>query len=142
MRPTLCLLLLALPLAAPAQVYRWVDAQGKVHYTQSPPPQGSYKEVPPAPPPGALGGGPNLGDYAKKLQTEREQGEKANEVAQKNAERRKQNCSAARRNRATLDRYGGRIFSATEDGGREPWTPEQLAAERARADNVIAESCD
>jgi len=142
MRLTTCLLLMALPLSASAQVYRWVDAQGKVHYTQTPPPQGSYKEVPPAPPPGRLGGAPDLGDYGNKLQSEREQREKAQDVAQKTAERRKQNCSAARRNQATLDRYGGRIFSATEDGGRAPWTPEQLASERAHAASVIAENCD
>lgn len=142
MRVAVSLLLLMLSLPASAQVYRWVDAQGKVHYTQTPPPQGRYKEVPPAPPPGQLGGAPNLGEYAGKLQNEREKREQAQETAQKTAERRRHNCSSARRNRATLDRYEGRLFSATEDGGRERWTPEQIAAERAHADQVMAENCD
>ncbi|HYG54240.1 MAG TPA: DUF4124 domain-containing protein [Burkholderiales bacterium] len=34
------LLLLFLPVVAYAQVYRWVDAKGTVHYSNSPPPQG------------------------------------------------------------------------------------------------------
>jgi glutaredoxin len=35
----LLLALLALPLAASADIYRWTDAQGKVHYSDSPPPE-------------------------------------------------------------------------------------------------------
>lgn len=40
-RALLLPLLLALPLSAMAQakVYRWVDAQGQVHYSQTPPPE-------------------------------------------------------------------------------------------------------
>lgn len=34
----LLLLLLALPVLAQATVYRWVDAAGQVHYSQTPPP--------------------------------------------------------------------------------------------------------
>jgi hypothetical protein len=33
------ILLATLSLGAPAQMYRWVDGQGKVHYTDTPPPQ-------------------------------------------------------------------------------------------------------
>lgn len=39
--PLLLLLLLALPLAAAAQVYKWTDASGTVHFSDSPPPQGT-----------------------------------------------------------------------------------------------------
>lgn len=40
MKRAATLLLLSLPLSLPAQgtVYRWVDAQGQVHYSQTPPP--------------------------------------------------------------------------------------------------------
>jgi hypothetical protein len=40
LRVKLMFLLLALPLVAHAQVYRWVDAKGTVHYSNSAPPQG------------------------------------------------------------------------------------------------------
>lgn len=61
MNRRLLLLLLALPpLAQAASVYRWVDAQGQVHYGQAPPPAAgaephSVKVSPasPAPPPSA-----------------------------------------------------------------------------------------
>jgi hypothetical protein len=36
----LLLVLLLLPLLAHSQVYRWTDAKGTVHYSNSPPPQG------------------------------------------------------------------------------------------------------
>lgn len=36
---TLLLLLVALPVLAQATVYRWVDASGQVHYSQTPPPE-------------------------------------------------------------------------------------------------------
>jgi len=39
-------LLLLAPLAAAQQIYKWTDAQGTVHYSQSPPPQGTkYKQI-------------------------------------------------------------------------------------------------
>jgi glutaredoxin len=41
----LLLALLALPLAATAEIYRWTDAQGKVHYSDSPPPEAKAKQV-------------------------------------------------------------------------------------------------
>lgn len=39
--PLLLILLLALPLAVAAQVYKWTDASGTVHFSDSPPPQGT-----------------------------------------------------------------------------------------------------
>ena len=52
-RPVLFALVL-LPAAALAQSYRWVDAQGQVHYSQTPPPKGvAGTYVPPPPPPSA-----------------------------------------------------------------------------------------
>lgn len=42
-----CLLLVLLSLALPAgaEIYRWTDAQGKVHYSDSPPPEAQAKQV-------------------------------------------------------------------------------------------------
>ncbi|MCG3142973.1 MAG: hypothetical protein HONDAALG_00276 [Gammaproteobacteria bacterium] len=42
--------LLALTLPAVAGVYKWTDAEGQVHYTQSPPPSGVQGEELKAPP--------------------------------------------------------------------------------------------
>jgi hypothetical protein len=47
MNKTLTLLLCGLPLAASAQIYKWTDANGQVHFSQNPPKQGSYQDVTP-----------------------------------------------------------------------------------------------
>ena len=41
----LLIALLALLLAAGADIYRWTDAQGKVHYSDSPPPEAKAKQL-------------------------------------------------------------------------------------------------
>lgn len=147
MRLTLFSLLLVLPMMAAAQVYRWVDEQGKVHFTQTPPPQGKFKgelkEVPPAPPPGSLGGPPpSLGEYGGKMQVEREQREQAQAQVEKASQRRKQNCGAAKRRQAFLNRFDGRMNTITEDGGKEAWAPERYAAERSQVETEIAANCE
>ena len=61
----LCFAILLLPAAVHAQTYRWVDAQGQVHYTQTPPPKGvAGAYVPPPPPPS---GSPNQDSINKSL---------------------------------------------------------------------------
>ena len=44
-RRLLLLALLVLPLPANPEIYRWTDAQGKVHYSDSPPPEAKAKQV-------------------------------------------------------------------------------------------------
>jgi hypothetical protein len=51
MNRTLVLLLCSLPLAVSAQqIYKWVDANGTVHFSQNPPKDGSYQNVTPQQP--------------------------------------------------------------------------------------------
>lgn len=142
MRSILLPLLLLWPLAGLAEVYRWIDTQGKVHYTQTKPPQADYKAVAPAPPPGALGGGPNLGGYVQKLENERQDREKVQAETQRVAQQRQQKCSSARRQQQMLTQYEGRIGSVDEQGNRDYWTPERHAAEREQARANIAANCD
>lgn len=44
-------LLLAAPPASLARIYRWVDAGGVTHFSQTPPPSGRYEQMQPPPPP-------------------------------------------------------------------------------------------
>src|SRR3569833_3315296 len=37
--------------AATAAMYKWIDEQGRVQYSQTPPPAGQFKELKPGPPP-------------------------------------------------------------------------------------------
>jgi len=47
MNRAIALLLCSLPLAASAQIYKWTDASGQVHFSQNPPKQGEYQDVTP-----------------------------------------------------------------------------------------------
>ena len=44
MRPLIALLLCAAAFAASAQMYRWTDDKGRVHFTSTPPPAGAKNE--------------------------------------------------------------------------------------------------
>ena len=37
--------LLIVPLLATSEVYKWTDAQGRIHYSDSPPPEAKAKQV-------------------------------------------------------------------------------------------------
>jgi hypothetical protein len=50
MNKTLMLVLCGLPLAASAQIYKWTDDKGQVHFSQNPPKTGEYTDVTPTAP--------------------------------------------------------------------------------------------
>jgi hypothetical protein len=119
------LVLLGLPLAATAEMYRWVDANGQVHYSDSPPPAGakSPKTIDmPSPAPAAA---PAKGktwqekdlEFRQRQQAETEaQAKKEKEAA--DAKQKKENCEAARRNLQTLE-SGQRVATTNAQGERE-----------------------
>lgn len=136
-RAALALLLLA-PALAGAEAYRWVDADGRVHYSQTPPVQGQYGRV--APPPPSPGASPHL----EALQAPgKSPGEQAREqqqaaVADRQRERR---CDQARRQNAQFQ-VTGRYYSADQNGERSYLSPEQIDQRRADARAAMQEHCD
>ena len=96
-----------LPAAAQAATYKWVDAEGNITYSQTPPPSGDYERIS-----GAARGGPGsstsgeqemqrLRDSVADIDAQSEETRKREEVERtiaENEEIRKQNCEAARRN--------------------------------------------
>lgn len=137
-------LLLCLPLTAAAEMYRWVDAKGKVHYSQVKPTGHEYEKLAPAPPASSSGGGTaggSLSRYAAELEksnnaTDRQ---RARETAEQN--NRRQRCTAARGALKFQHDFEGRIFSVDEQGERKYWSAEQSAQTRSRLDAEIAENC-
>lgn len=123
------LLLIVLPLVATvanAELYRWVDAQGKVHYSDTRPPadaRGTRKlssDLPPSP----LSPAAKPKSWQEKDQefkTRRAAEAEARAKAQKEAEQaeqKKKNCEAARRNLQLLE-SGQRIVTMNAQGERE-----------------------
>jgi hypothetical protein len=153
---TLCV---ALPVSA--QMYKWVDANGKVQYSDKPPPSNIKTEKlraspPPASVPAASdakAGTPK--DAAKagpKTPAEQEQAfrkrqleaTKAEEEAgQKQAEARDkaENCKRAKAALASLE-IGGRMTRIDDKGERVVLGDQEIAAETAKARQEAAAACN
>lgn len=136
-----------------AQVYKWVDKDGKVQYTDTPPPPGAAKADPkkvetgtsatPAESAAAAPAGKSLQERAKDFDKRR-----SNEAdkAKKDAEAEKvakNNEDVCRQTRASLfDLETGRpIYRFNEKGEREIVGEEQRLADMAKARELIAATC-
>ncbi|MBL8514441.1 MAG: DUF4124 domain-containing protein [Betaproteobacteria bacterium] len=139
-----------------AQVYRWVDKDGKVQYSDQPPPSGTSKadpkKVSDAP---ASGSAPakaatpqkSIADQAKEFDKRRkeeakrsEEQSKKDDDAKKASDTDKENCKNARA--ALRDLESGRPLARTSETGESSFlNDEQRGSEIARAKEVAAQAC-
>lgn len=139
------LLLLALPGLASAEIYRWVDGQGRVHYSQTPPPDSHPQKVHP----GGVPAPDNPGSGILQIQQAVEESDKQRAAdAKQKAEQAQQaqargvRCAQAQSRLKTLDERGPhRLASQNDQGEYERWTTEKYDAERAKTLQAIQESC-
>lgn len=148
--------------AAQAQVYKCLDSNGKVAYSQNPCPPSMKPEamsrggIPPASAvapaagaaaskSGAAKGGPRTPaeqeqDYRKRQQ---DHAKAAKETEQKTAEAqaKEANCRNARQ-RLTQYEIGGRISQINDKGERYYMDDAQIESEKARARADVAQSCN
>ena len=134
--------LLLLPLAAAAQVYRWVDDKGRVHYSQTPPTGRDSKPVGPAPPPAAA---PNQESLNRSLSEDKQgaakRGDDAEDAAQVQALR-EQQCRQAREQLAFLEsKTAVRLTTTDETGKVSRTTDEQYQQRRAELQKAVASEC-
>jgi len=136
----LALTLLAVPLLA-AEVYRSVDAQGRVVYSDRPGPDAELVHVatapPSTPPPQTRSASPPAEPGADDLQGEVREERSPQELA---AER-ERNCEVAQE-RATRYHRSQRLYRALPNGEREYLSDAELDAARAKADADVAAWCD
>lgn len=118
------LALLALP--AYSELYKWVDSQGKVHYSDTPPPGGAQKAKilqAPSPGPAAPAAVPSGGGARSIAEQELEFKKRQVEAAEKQAKAdqeakvRRINCERAQSNLRTFQN-GGRLFTHNAQGER------------------------
>ena len=157
-------LALCMALPASAQMYKWVDANGKVQYSDKPPPSNvkteKLREAPraPSPPAASEAKGEAAKDAAKdaaksepKTPAEREQafrkrqaeaGKAQEKQAQEeaNARSRAEYCQRAKDNLANLE-LGGRQTTVNEKGERAFLSDEQIAQATAKARQEVASAC-
>ncbi len=134
----LCLLLA--PLAS-AQLYKWVDKDGKVHYSDQPPPATATKQINVAP--GPSGPAPSAIEKDKALEkarTESRDAAKKSEEKEKVAKQREAECGKAKSYLQGLDN-GGRFVTFDEKGNRVFMEADQIEAEKAKARQNVEEAC-
>ncbi len=133
---------LAASTAAFGQLYKWVDKDGKVTYSDQPPPAQQSKQLnlstgqPSAPARSAV-------EMDKEIEKGRaEAREKAKVAAEKErkAEVDEQNCKSARAYLKTVE-SGVRVSTVDDKGDQVILDDDQIAAERAKAQKAVAEAC-
>lgn len=132
-----------------AEVYRWVDEQGKVHFSDRPKNGGAQKLEISEPEPNSDGIDQQRLDTERKIQQERmldayrEEREKRQQARLKSEaeeRQRSKNCAYAR-NR--LREYGNsRLYQPLEDGGRRYLDNEERQREIERAEASVQRWCD
>jgi hypothetical protein len=158
-----CLLLLCLGgawlAAAPAaaETYKWKDADGKIHYSDQPPPPSAKGEVTvtpgkksePAKNPGSAQKEPPAAKAKtykeqeaefKKRQVEAAEREAADKKKAAEAAEKKQNCEAAQAQLRGLQ-AGGRMTQTNAQGERDYMSDDQIAKEIERAKKAADSWC-
>jgi hypothetical protein len=143
-----------------AETYKWTDADGKVHYSDQPPPanakeQGTVKQLKPSAPPPAAASAPTekgapaakTPTYAeqeadfKKRQVEAAEREAAEKKKTAEAAEKKKNCEQARSALKNMQ-LGGRISTTNAQGERDYLNDAQMAQEIARGKQAVDSWCN
>ncbi|MDX5372267.1 MAG: DUF4124 domain-containing protein [Pseudomonadaceae bacterium] len=136
-----CSVLLALSTGATAgQIYKWVDAQGNVHFGSQPPEGQEAAEVNPNITQPKLAPAAKPSSEAREEETDQESIDRQvkQEVAKQEAER-KQYCETIRRNLAQLE--NNPRVRVEEKGETRRLTEEERQARIAEIEKAIADNC-
>jgi len=129
-----------------AQIYKWTDADGNVHYTQTPPPGGMPAETlnPSTGIPSATGKKPSLAEELSDKQPDKEAVNK--EVEQQQAQptaaeiaERKRKCENVRARLVSLQRP--RVSTVDESGNRVRLSEEQRQTQIKETKRLLKENC-
>lgn len=135
-------LLLALPGLTAAEMYKWVDANGQVHYSERPPSAGNYESVKPLPaatePEPAI---ESVNHDVKERNDSMAEEARKQQLEAANKEVRDINCRNAR-TRYSGFRRTGRVFTTDEAGNRHYYSDQERADEMAALEQVIEQNCD
>jgi hypothetical protein len=127
------------------EVYRWVDAQGNVHYSQTPPPNAGTKAklVDVAPPPPDITGEQQQQKLVKSVQAADAEQQKAAEAAQKLAQEKAQKQQACEDARKRLQGYmeAHRVITNANSANPTYYTGEDLVRFRQQAQQQVDKLC-
>lgn len=132
-------LIIAMPLQA-GQMYKWTDAKGDTHYTQTPPPQTAETSEYLAPPPAADFGNPKETEAPEKPNATGANAEKTDKKPNNQQEQDAANCETARRNLQVFSE-NPRVGIKSPDGKVTELDEAQRQARIARAQKDIDYFC-
>ena len=149
-RPGLALVLAMLAAPAGADIYKWTDAQGKVHYGDHPPsssiPKPFNPQVSEAAEARAVEARRQLADQAARKRLEEEkagkEADKQRASREEEARRKAENCQRARSNLEMLQRTNiRRLTTVDAQGNTQVLDAAARQVETERAIQSIAENC-
>lgn len=140
MRLVLCLLLL--PGLAVAEIYRWVDANGQVHYDQRPAAPGAQQvEVKPQVVERDEATIERQERTTRFYDARREEQAKATAAAAERQAQRAKECNELRRQLAAIPE-GSRYYQSDAEGERSYYSDEQLDTARRLLRERVSERCN
>ncbi|WP_181295663.1 DUF4124 domain-containing protein [Pseudomonas sp. Q2-TVG4-2] len=137
--PILFIALLTSPLAI-AEIYRWVDSQGNVHFDSRPRPGAEQVEVRPQVIERDDATREREARTERFFEARRQEQQAANQAASEQHVKREQRCRELRQELSRLSR-GGRYFRADANGGRVYYSDEEIGAARRQLASRISQNC-
>lgn len=150
LHPGVILLLALLAAPAGAEIYKWTDAQGEIHYGDQPPssttPKPFHLQTSEAAEVRAAEARRQAADQAARKRLEqgkaREAASKQLAANEEEARRKAENCQRARANLEMLQRANLRLTTVDSQGQTRVLDAAARQAEMERASQAIAENCE
>lgn len=140
MKRAIILLLCGLPLVTSAQIYKWTDANGQVHFSQNPPKQGNYQDVTPQQP--ISGTSTDGGKPRPAAGTSPGGGDKAPQQSLQAKADNEERCAKARERISFLQEKTPRRLMVTGDDGQPArMTEEQFNQQLQDAQDAAGKYC-
>ena len=137
----LLLLFTLVPLMATAEIYRWVDAQGQVHFGARPAPGAEQIEVRPQVVERDEATREREGRTRRFFEARREEQQAASQLASEERARRGEECGRLRNELSKLAQ-GGRFFRADANGERVYYSDEEVNTARRQLASRIDHYCN
>jgi hypothetical protein len=141
MNKTLALVLCGLPLVASAQIYKWTDDKGQVHFSQNPPKTGVYSDVTPTGPVSGTEMGPKPASRFAPRGGSSSSGGAAQANLQARADDAERCAKANERISFLQEKTAHRLFVTGDDGQPARMTDEQFDQQLKDARDAAGKYC-